>query len=157
MNIVAPYRTAEIEIMKECNLSRIDKVERSGYIRPEDRIETFIQTGMMLQEFHGNPSEFDLQGTETENEPDSREYVEELEEDAEKFEASPLLQHFDKIDACEILQNGENELKNAQIESKRDKTRKDEKDVSKAFLDGLEEKIISGITKANTTISKPAE
>lgn len=156
MNIVAPYRSSEVEVIRECNLSRTDKVERSGYIRPEDRIKTFIETGVMLQSSRGADSEYDIPGNETDAEPDSVEYVEELERDAENFKEAPLAQFIDKMEACEVLAQADLALSEASNSSKRDKTRKDEKDASKEFLDGLETKIVEGI-KTALTDTKVAE
>lgn len=156
MELYAPYRNCEVEVMKECGLSRFDNVERAGYIRPEDRIKTFIETGQLLQS-SALGGEYDIQGTETDSEPDSPEYVEELEKEAEDFNEAPLAQYMDKLTASEILAEADRELSNASKSVERDKTRKTEKDASKEFLEALKKEVSAGVSEAIANKTKSAE
>lgn len=147
MDIHAPYRTSEVEVLKECNLSSTDEVERGGYVSPDKKIETFLQTGQLLQNYHAGGDDYEMQGDESDFEADTEEYRDELTNDAETYDEEPLPQFMDKLTAVETLDEADKRLENATKQKRRDKTRESENDASKAFLDGLESKIVSGIQK----------
>lgn len=83
---------------------RTDNVERSEYISPDKKIESFIQSGLLLQNMNSGSGSYELDGSETDADPDSPEYRDELERDAEKLKGSALPQFFDKVDALETIE-----------------------------------------------------
>lgn len=156
MKIVAPYSSCEVEVIKECGLSSVDSVERAGYVSPDKKIETFLESGQLLQNMRAGGDSYEIEGTETELEPDSSEYIDELTKDAENYDEEVMPQHFDKMDAMEILDSADKKAEIASKKRKGDKTPKSEKDAFTARLDGLEDKIVGAIDKGfNKT--KPVE
>lgn len=145
MTILAPYRSS-LKTAPELHaetLSQEDDVERAGYISAEQKIQSFMDSGTLLQNYRGNSQEFDYDGGETDADPDSPEYLEELTADSEKDDLAPLPQFNDRIELLEqaaSLQKRFNEAETA----KRDKTRNAEKAEEKDFLHGLQ----SAVTQA---------
>lgn len=141
MRIVAPYFVTEEAVH---TYDTHDKVEREGYVSNEKKIDTFIQTGLVLQNMSitGGP-EYEIQGGESDFEPDSPEYLEELTKDAENYNEKPLEQYMDKITAEEILSDAD---KTIETEKRTKKNKK--KEVS------FEDSIVSAITKGFDRIDK---
>lgn len=137
MTIVNPYRTCDVDIIKECGHSRIDNVERAGYVSPDKKIQTFIESGQLLQNYRTGGDEYELQGEETELDPDSPDYAEELTSDAEKL-GEPLPQFLDKISAMETLDNAEKSLEKADKASNNDKSLKDAEKANSRLSDAIE-------------------
>lgn len=120
VSIIAPYRSGEVEIIKECDLSALDRVERGGYVPNEVRIQKFIDSGMVLFGANGQGAgEYEILGSESDFEADSEEYRDELEAEAENYKEAPLMQYMDKITAEEVLDNAEKALR-ASEEAKKD-------------------------------------
>lgn len=151
ITIVNPYRTKSKEITSECGLSRVDNVERGGYVSPDKKIETYIQTGMLLQNMHPSGDSYELQGTETDLEADSEEYRDELTADAESFDEQPLPQFVDKLSASEILSEADRALENASKAKGDDKSSKNADDASKRVSEAIE-----SVLKAYDKLSKDA-
>lgn len=146
ISILAPYRSEAKEIRQECNLSTIDVVERSGYVSPEKKIEAYVQSGSILQNIRTNGEEFDVQGGETENEPDSDEYVDELTQDAENCTDEPLPQFIDKITAVEKLESVEKTLTSNESERKASsKKRKSEQEEKEKFISDFSNSLAKAI------------
>lgn len=125
MRIIAPYCSSEIGVIKECGLSQVDSVERSGFVPNEEKISTFIESGMILMNQRQGIGEYEIQGGESDFDPDSVEYRDELTREAEEFDQQPLLQSIDKIEAEEILDNAEKQIvakKRAREKRVRDKS-----------------------------------
>lgn len=125
MRIIAPYCSSEIEVIKECGLAEVDSVERFGFVPNEEKISTFIESGMVLMNQRQGVGEYEIQGGESDFEPDSVEYRDELTREAEEFDQQPLLQSIDKIEAEEILDNAEKRIvakKRAREKRVRDKS-----------------------------------
>ena len=108
VSILAPYRSGEVDVIKECDLSALDRVERGGYVPNEVRIQKFIDSGLVLfgQSAQGT-GEYEIPGGESDYEADSDEYRDELEDEAENYNEAPLMQYIDKITAEEVLDNAE--------------------------------------------------
>lgn len=121
MNIVPPYVSCEIEVMKECNLDKHDKVERDGYRPPSEKVDDFIKTGNILALSRYTDGDAELPSEESEFEPDSEEYREELTKDAEEFDEAPLAQYVDKISAQEILDEADKKIEASEKLSKKRK------------------------------------
>lgn len=138
--LIPPTVTAEISVIRECGLDTHDKVERSGYRPNCEKVEEFLKTGNMLNLSRASDSEAELPAEESDFEPDSEEYREELTRDAEEFDEVPLLQHFDKIDACEILDEADKQVEEREKLSKKPKvSRKTEKDeIVEAIKEGFD-------------------
>lgn len=135
MKIVAPYFVTD-ESVHEYDTH--DKVEREGYVPNDKKIDSFINTGMLMQNMRIGGEDYEIQGGESDFEADSIEFRNELTQDAENFAEQPLSQFLDKITAEEILADSENALK------EREKTSK-EKKLSRKKSDA--EKIISSLDK----------
>lgn len=135
MTIVSPYRSGDVEILIECNLSQEDKVERSGYIRPEVKIKSYLETGQLLQNYRPGGAEYDIQGEETDLDEDSPEFADELTEDAENFTQSPLPQFIDKMSAVETLNEFEQtfEQHSSEAEAKTKKATAEENERKKSL------------------------
>lgn len=101
MSIIAPYRSTEESICYDVITDNTDVVERSGYISPDKKIESFIESGQLLQNYRTSGEEFDVQGGETDAEPDSQEYVDELTHDAENYDGPMMPQFIDTLSAVE--------------------------------------------------------
>lgn len=140
MRIIAPYFVTEEAVH---TYDKHDKVEREGYIPNEKKIDIFLQSGMVTQNMHNGGDEYEIQGTESDFEPDSAEYLQELTTDAENYNEQPLEQFMDKITAEEILSDAD---KSIEIEKRTSKKKK--KDVS------FEDSIVSAITKGFDRIEK---
>lgn len=147
--LIPPTVSSEIEVIKECGLDKHDRVERDGYRPNSDKIADFIATGNILNLSRASDAEAELPAEESDFEPDSEEYREELTRDAEEFDEVPLLQHFDKIDACEILDEADKKVE------EREKLRKKTKVSRKTEKDEIVEAIKEGFDKL--TPPKPAE
>lgn len=128
MKIYAPYASCEVEVVKECGHSTIDKVERGGYRPNSEKIDDFISTGNIVSLSRSQDSEAELPSEESEFEPDSEEYRDELTKDAENFDEEPLPQFMDKLTAEEILDNSDKLLKEREkLASEKKLARKDKK------------------------------
>lgn len=134
--------------------SKIDNVERAGYVANYEKIDTFINTGMLLMDYHANSSEYDIPESESDFEQDTPEYLEELTKQAEDFDSPPLMQHFDKITAEEVLDNADKVMKMSEkVDSK--KTKKSEKSDAMAIKEAIKE----GFSEINSTLknSEPSQ
>ena len=117
-----------------------DMVERDGYVPNDKKIDTFIQTGMVLSSMHMGGDEYELQGAESDFEADTPEFREELTKDAESYDNPPLEQYMDKITAEETLATAELALKgreNQKKGGKRVSSETDTKEIVKAIKDGF--------------------
>lgn len=132
MNIVCPYKSDELD--KKNKYDTHDMVERDGFVSNERKIESFIETGMVLTEYHANASEYDIPEEESEYEQDTPEYLEELTKQAENYKETPLLQHLDKITAEEVLAEADLALERASKVN----TQKKPKDASERLIEALE-------------------
>lgn len=103
MKLVPPYVTRDVVITLEKKGSQIDEVERAGYVSPDKKIQSFIESGQLLQDYRGNSEEFDIEGSESDFESDSPEYADELTHDAENYSGEIMPQFIDKITANEIV------------------------------------------------------
>ena len=137
VSVVALY-ASDVEDKKH-TYSSTDKVERSGYVPNDKKIDTFISSGLMLMDFHANNSEYDLPESESEYESDSKEYLEELTSDAEKFDSPPLAQFVDKISANEILDDGEKLLKESEKVASSKKLARKKKTESEEIIDAIKD------------------
>lgn len=90
--------------------SNIDTVERGGYIPNDKKIESFINSGLVLTEMRRGAGEYDIAESESDFEEDSPEYLEELTRQAEDYKEKPLAQFMDKITAVECLATAENQI-----------------------------------------------
>lgn len=129
----------EVEVIRECGLSTLDKVERSGYRPNCEKIADFLATGNIQNLSRASDTDAELPSEESEFEPDSEEYREELTKDAEEFDAPPLLQHFDKIDACEILNEADKAIEEREKLSKKPKVSRktDKEEIVEAIKEGF--------------------
>lgn len=145
MQILAPYRASLKAKELHCeHLSQEDKVERTGYIPAEKKIQSYIESGLLLQNYRGNSQEYDYEGGETELDPDSPEYLEELTTDADKDSLSPLPQYNDRMELLEqadTLQKRIIDRDNA----KRDKTRNAKNAEQQEFLRNVENAVSAGV------------
>lgn len=134
--------------------SKIDSVERSGYVPNDKKVEAFMQTGSISSLSSGG--EYEIEEEESEFESDSPEYLEELEKDATKFmeENEPLSQFMDKITAVEILSEADKK-----IESEK-RTRASKKQASASKEDSIIKAITEGfdrVEKKHKTESEPKD
>lgn len=138
ISIVPPYVTDRKEIRLECNLDDTDVVERSGYVSPDKKIQSFIESGTLLQGIRTSGEEYDVQGGETDAESDSPEYVEELTQDAENYDGECMPQFIDKLSANDYV---DNKLKESEAHSLAEDSdvqeRKKAKQERKEFIDEL--------------------
>lgn len=138
ISIVPPYVTDNIKIRHEFFHDVTDLVERSGYISPDKKIQSFIDSGMILQGIRTAGEEYDVQGGETEAEADSPEYRDELTEDAENYQGECMPQFIDKISANEYV---DTTLKNSEAKSLAEDSEVQERKKAKAerkeFIDEL--------------------
>lgn len=141
MNIIAPYRSDESD--KKHIYSRFDKVEREGFVSNEQKIEAFINQGMVLTEYHGTSAEYDIGEEESDFESDSPEFIDELTNQALEDSRPPLIQHLDKITALESLENAEKTIEESESRRKNKKT-----DVSDS------EKVVNAIKEGFKAVSK---
>lgn len=138
ISIVPPYVTDDISIRHECGLDDTDVVERSGYVSPDRKIKTYIDSGILLQAIRTSGDEYDVQGGETEAEADSPEYRDELTEDAEKYDGEVMPQFIDKLSANEYVDNRYKESEARSLADDRDvQERKKAKQDRKEFIDEL--------------------
>lgn len=151
ITIVNPYKSKDKKVYSEVGLSRIDNVERGGYVSPEKKIETYISTGMLLQNMHPSGDNYEIQGTETDLEADSEEYREELTSDAESFDEQPLPQFVDKLSASEILSEADRALENASKAQVDDKSSQKANEASERVSEAIE-----SVLKAYDKLSKDA-
>lgn len=148
ISIVSPYKTADVEICQECNLSGIDEVERSGFVSPDKKIQEYIRSGMVLQSIRTGGEEFDVQGGETDAEPNSPEFYDELTADAENYDGSPMPQFIDKISALETVDNAEKTFTANEAERNSETSkRKSEADKQKKYIDEMTTSLASKINK----------
>lgn len=138
ISIVPPYVTDDKFVRLECGLDDTDVVERSGYISPDKKIMSYIETGVILQGIRTSGEEFDVQGGETDAEQDSQEYVDELTEDAEKYDGECMPQFIDKISANDYVDMKEKQIHaNSLAEDSDVQERKKAKQQQKEFIDEL--------------------
>lgn len=116
--------------------SKIDRVERGGFVPNDKKIEQFIQSGVVGFDRHGS-GEYEIQESESDFEEDSPEFLEELTKQAEDFDEPPLAQHMDKLTAEEILSDSEKI-----IESRKEEAKKPKKNAS-----DFEDSVVKAITK----------
>ncbi|MCM1320728.1 MAG: hypothetical protein NC041_04205 [Bacteroides sp.] len=121
-----PEDVPDKETMFECVTDQTDEVERSDYVSPDKKIESFIHSGVLLQNMNASGGSYELDGSETEADPDSPAYREELERDAESLKGSPLPQHFDKIDALEVVESIEKQAEVKENNARVNETRAQE-------------------------------
>lgn len=140
MKIVAPYFVTEEAVH---GYNPHDKVEREGYVPNDKKVQTFIETGLLMQNMRLGGEEYEIQGEESDFEADSLEFRDELTRDAENFNQQPLNQFMDKITAEEILSDAD---KTIEIKKRTSKNKK--KDVS------FEDSVVSAITKGFDRIEK---
>lgn len=138
MTIHAIYASESDDVVFEHIEDTHDNVERSGYVSPDKKIRSFIESGQLLQNYRASGDDYELQGEETELEPDSEEYRDELTKDAEKFDEDIMPQHLDKLSASEILDNADKEIKRASVKPKKQKETSD--------------KILEALDKINSTL-----
>lgn len=146
--------TAEIDVIKEVGHDTHDKVERDGYRPNSEKIADFISTGNILNLSRASDADAELPSAESDFEPDSEEFREELTRDAENFDEVPLLQHFDKIDACEILDEADKKVENnerARAKNKKASVSKEDEIIS-AIKEGFER-----VEKTHKAESEPKE
>lgn len=134
--------------------SKIDSVERSGYVPNDKKVEAFMQTGSISA--LGNGGEYEIEEAESEFEADSPEYLEELEKDATDFieKNEPLSQFMDKITAVEVLNEADKK-----IESDK-RTRASKKQASASKEDSIIKAITEGfdrVEKKHKTESEPKD
>lgn len=124
--------------------SKIDSVERSGYVPNDKKVESFMQTGSISSLSSGG--EYEIDEEESDFEADSPEYLEELEKDATKFieNNEPLSQFMDKITAVEILNDADKKIES----EKRTRASKKQASASK------EDSIIKAITEGFNRVEK---
>ena len=140
MKIKAPYFfTEENVVLHDFH----DKVERDGYVPNDKKIEIFLASGLVTQNMSRGGSEYEIQGGESDFEPDSPEFLEELTKDAENYNERPLEQYMDKITAEEVLSDAE-----LTIETEKRTKKNKKKEVS------FEDSIVSAITKGFDRIEK---
>lgn len=132
--------TAEIDVIKEVGHDTHDKVERDGYRPNSEKIADFISTGNILNLSRASDADAELPAEESDFEPDSEEFREELTKDAENFDEVPLLQHFDKIDACEILDEVDKKVEEREKLSKKPKVsrKSDKEEIVEAIKEGFD-------------------
>lgn len=134
MKITAPYFVTE-EAVHTYDIH--DTVEREGYVPNDKKIDTFIETGMLMSNMRLGGEEYEIQGEESEFEADSPEFRDELTADAENFSERPLEQYMDKITANEILHDADLKQEYAEKAPKKKKEPKIEDSVVKAITDGF--------------------
>lgn len=115
--------------------SKIDRVERAGFVPNDKKIEQFIQSGVVGFDRHGG-GEYEIQESESDFEEDSPEFLEELTKQAEDFDELPLAQHMDKLTAEEILSDTEKTMESQKREPKKSKNG-----------DTFEDSVVKAITK----------
>lgn len=115
--------------------SKIDRVERAGFVPNDKKIEQFIQSGVVGFDRHGG-GEYEIQESESDFEEDSPEFLEELTKQAEDFDNPPLAQHMDKLTAEEILSDAEKTMESRKREPKKSKNG-----------DTFEDSVVKAITK----------
>lgn len=147
ISIVSRYRSKDIyESIKD----KTDLVERSGYVSPDKKIESFIESGQLLQNYRASGSDYELQSEELEMDSDSDEYVEYLTNESENYSEQVMPQFIDKISANEILNEADKKidvLKNAPKPKKSD---------SKKALETLE-KIERNLMRETVQVDKKSE
>lgn len=126
------------------NLPTTDLVERGGYVSPDVRIKQFMDNGNVLPSSGG--SGYEIPGVETDLDPSSDEYVDELHSDAENFKEEVMPQFIDKISAVEVVKRVENDL---EMSSKAGKKQPTDNEKLISSIKHLEESILSkdNITK----------
>lgn len=134
--------------------SKIDSVERSGYVPNDKKVEAFLSNGSVSG--LSSAGEYEIEEEESDFEADSHEYLEELEKDATKFieENEPLSQFMDKITAVEILSEADKK-----IESEK-RTRASKKQASASKEDSIVKAITEGfdrLEKKTKTESEPKD
>lgn len=137
--VIPPTVTAEVDIIREVGLDTHDRVERDGYRPNSEKVADFIATGNMANLSRVSDSDAELPAEESDFEADSEEFREELTKDAENFDEVPLLQHFDKIDACEILDEAEKTVEEREKLSKKPKVSRktDKEEIVEAIKEGF--------------------
>lgn len=154
MKILAPYRSTEKtapELHFE-KLSQDDNVERAGYVPAEKKIQSYMESGLLLQNYRGSSQEYDYEGVETDTDPDSPEYVEELGEDSEKDGLTPLPQFNDRMQLLEQATELQTRLETSTEERKREtQTRKSSSVKEKAFIETLSSSVAKGVADAIET------
>lgn len=147
ISIVSRYRSEDVyESIKD----KSDLVERSGYVSPDKKIESFIESGQLLQNYRASGSDYELQSEELEMDSDSDEYVEYLTNESENYSEQLMPQFIDKISANEILNEADKKidvLKNAPKPKKSD---------SKKALETLE-KIERNLMRETVQVDKKSE
>lgn len=154
MNIVPPYVSNELDIHYEPASSALDKVERSGFVPPEKKIESFVNSGTLLQNYRAGGDSFELEGGESEFEEDSPEYREELTNDAENFDSPVLPQYMDVLSASEKMADLMNKADSENFERtekiKKQNAKKIEDDgVLSKLADSVASKVIEKSAEAN--------
>lgn len=154
ISIIPPYVSDSDEIRLDIITDEIDVVERSGYISPDKKIQEFINSGTILQNYRTGGEEYDMQGSETENEPDSVEYVEELTQDAENYTEEPLPQFVDVLSAVEKVDNIEKQFRQSELATESEK-----KERTKAKKERTEfiEELSTSISSKTSTKEKSLE
>lgn len=105
ITIVSRYRTENIYEPIE---DYFDEVERGGYVSPDKKIQSFLQTGSVPTTSGG--SDFELQSEEVDMESSSDEYIELLHNEAESFDEEVMPQFIDKLSAVEVLDKADKKL-----------------------------------------------
>lgn len=136
MNIVAPYSSDELD--KKHEYSKVDHVERGGYIPNDKKIEEFISSGLALVQMRRGAGEYEIPEEESDFEEDSPEYLEELERQAEEYKEPPLMQHIDKMTAEEVLESADKALKQAELDEVEKKHQPKSKDANTRLVEALE-------------------
>lgn len=155
MSIVPPYVTKSDLIRLEIVKDDTDIVERSGYVSPDKKIQAFIESGQLLQNYRTNGEEYDVQGGETDNEPDSAEYVEELTADAENYDGICMPQFVDTLTALEKVDNIEKEFLSNELASDSEiQNRKRAKKEQKEFIEDLATSIAEKGKKSEVKIDE---
>lgn len=147
ISIVSRYRSEDVY---ESIQDKTDLVERSGYVSPDKKIEAFIESGQLLQNYRASGSDYELQSEELEMDSDSDEYVEYLTNESENYSDQVMPQFIDKISANEILNEADKKidvLKNAPKPKKSD---------SKKALETLE-KIERNLMRETVQVDKKSE
>lgn len=138
MSIVPPYVTKDEKVRLDIVKDATDVVERSGYVSPDKKIQSFIESGSLLQNIRTSGEEYDVQGGETDNEADSQEYVEELTKDAENYDGEVLPQFISTIEAVEKLDNIEKDSSAQSLANSSEVAeRKKAKQAQKEFIEEL--------------------
>lgn len=135
--------------------SKIDSVERFGYVPNDKKVESFMATGN-ISSLSSNSAGYEIEESESDFDADSPEYLEELEKDATDFieKNEPLSQFMDKITAVEVLNEADKKIESAK------RTRASKKQASESKEDSIIKAITEGfnrVEKKTKTESEPKD